>query len=75
MTGKTISLSMTVAEVLSEFPAAASAFVARRLGCVGCDMAAFETIDDVAANYRLNAAELLSDIRKASRQKPSTKHK
>ena len=73
MARRTISLTTTVAEVLSEFPAAASAFVARRLDCVGCDMAAFETIGDVAANYRLNARDLLVEIRAASSQKPNTK--
>ncbi len=67
MARKTISLTSTVADVLADFPAAAAAFVKRRLDCVGCDMAAFETIGDVAANYQLNAAELLSDIRRASR--------
>ncbi len=62
-----ISLTSTVADVLADVPATAAAFMKRRLDCVGCDMAAFETIGDVAANYRLDAAELLSDIRRASR--------
>lgn len=72
MSRKTISLTSTVAEVLADFPAAAAAFVARRLDCVGCDMAAFETIGEVAANYRLDAAALLTDIRTAARPKRTT---
>ncbi len=63
---KTISLTSTVADVLADFPAAAAAFVKRRLDCVGCDMAAFETIGDVAANYRLDPDQLLAEIRSAS---------
>lgn len=70
MARKTISLTSTVADVLADFPAAASAFVDRRLDCVGCDMAAFETIRDVAANYRLDASELLAEIRLAARRTP-----
>ncbi len=74
MARKPISLTSTVAEVLADFPAAASAFVTRRLDCVGCDMAAFETIGDVAASYRLDPRELLTAIRAAaSVQKRSTK--
>ncbi len=68
---ETISATTTVAEVLAEFPTAASAFVARRLDCIGCDMSAFETISDVAANYRLDARQLLADVRSASRAEQS----
>ena len=32
-------------------------------------MAAFETIGEVAVNYHMDAAQLLTDLRKAARQK------
>ena len=46
-----------VGDVLAEWPGAARVFLDRRMGCVGCPFARFETVADVAAVYGLDAAD------------------
>lgn len=41
----------TVAQLLAAFPQAAQVFTRHSMGCVGCDMAGFDTLATVAATY------------------------
>lgn len=52
----------TVEKVLAGFPLTVSAFQALRTSCVGCRMARFCTIADVARVYRLPLRELLDRL-------------
>lgn len=54
--------TMTVAELLNAYPAAAKAFATRGMACVGCPMAAFETLEEVAAAYIIDFDLLMEDI-------------
>jgi hybrid cluster-associated redox disulfide protein len=52
---------MLIFDVLSESPAAARVFIERRMGCVGCTFARFETVAEVGCDadglaYSLAAA-------------------
>lgn len=52
----------TVEEVLTGFPQMVSAFQSLRTSCVGCRMARFCTLADVARVYRLPLRELLDRL-------------
>jgi len=55
---------LTVAEVLDRWPATAAAFVRRRMACVGCAMAPFDTIGEAAAVYGIKVEGLLDELRR-----------
>ena len=52
-----------VDEVVSAHPSTARAFIARRMHCVGCEIARFESIADTARLYGLNLEPLLGELR------------
>jgi hybrid cluster-associated redox disulfide protein len=52
------ALDLTVSEVLAARPAAARVFFERRMQCVGCAFARFETVAEVARAYGLDADDL-----------------
>lgn len=54
--------TMTVAELLEAYPAAATAFASRGMACVGCPMARFETLEEVAAAYLLDFDALFEEL-------------
>jgi len=56
---------LLVADVLSRWPQTAPVFLRRRLACVGCSLARFERIADVAASYSLDLAALTQDLQQA----------
>jgi hybrid cluster-associated redox disulfide protein len=57
---------LTVAETLARWPATIAVFMQHGTACVGCVMAPFETVDEIAAIYRLDRAQLLADLAAAS---------
>lgn len=59
--------NLTVAETLTRWPATISVFMRYGTACVGCVMAPFETLDEVASIYGLDRAQLLHDLAAASR--------
>jgi hypothetical protein len=58
-----------VEEVLERLPGAARAFVQRRTDCVGCHLARFCTLADVAEAYDLSLESLLQDLSSVSPSK------
>ena len=55
-------LDMLVSDVLAANPAAARAFIERRMGCVGCPFAPFETVTQAALAYGLDPRELAAEL-------------
>jgi hybrid cluster-associated redox disulfide protein len=55
----------TVADVLACWPQTAPVFMRYRLACVGCSLARFEIITDVAAIYGINPAGFLHELQQA----------
>jgi hybrid cluster-associated redox disulfide protein len=62
MTGKTIEITLTVADVLQRWPQTIPVFLRLHTSCVGCAMASFETLGDVARNYGLSTDEFLQQL-------------
>lgn len=53
---------LTVAEVLTRWPETIPTFMRHRMGCVGCAIAPFETLAEVAAIYGLNLEYFLREL-------------
>jgi hybrid cluster-associated redox disulfide protein len=58
----------TVEEVITRFPVAARVFVRRRMNCVGCDIARFESLAEACRIYRQPLDQLLEEIRDIARK-------
>jgi hybrid cluster-associated redox disulfide protein len=54
--------NMTVAEILEKWPGTVSVFQAYKTACVGCTMAEFDTMVDVARSYELELTELMAAL-------------
>lgn len=58
-------LDQTIAELLAGWPGAMAVFFRRRMACVGCVMARFETLREAAESYHLPPPLLLDEVRAA----------
>ena len=58
----TPDLNTNVAELLEHWPQAIPVFLRHRMACVGCSMAAFETLGGAAKIYNLPAEDFLSEL-------------
>ncbi len=58
-----ISPHLTVQQLLDHWPQAVPFFVRSRLACVGCPMAKYDSLQDVADNYGLCLPALLEDLK------------
>lgn len=54
--------NMTVAEVLEKWPETFTVFQEFKTACVGCVMAPFDTIDDVARIYEMDLSVLIEAL-------------
>lgn len=53
---------LTVAEVMDRWPQTVPYFFRYRMACVGCPIAHFETLAEVAAIYGLNLSRFLNEL-------------
>ncbi len=60
-----------VREVMDTHPETMAVFLRRRMHCPGCVMAPFMTLAEAAANYQLDAGDLVRDLRAAVQNKQS----
>lgn len=60
-----LSLEQTVEEVLRRWPNLAQVFIRHRMACVGCAMASFDTLAEVAQVYGLRASAFLQELGEA----------
>ena len=56
---------MTVAEVLETWPETVQVFQAFKMACVGCVMAPFDTLADVARIYEMEPGTIMEALRQA----------
>ena len=56
------SADLTVDEVLDRWPETIPTFLRYRMACVGCPMAPFETLVEVAAIYGLDVSCFLNEL-------------
>jgi hybrid cluster-associated redox disulfide protein len=61
---------LLVAEVMTRWPQTIPVFIRHRLACVGCAIAPFETLAEVAAIYSLDLDHLLDELEQAINSKP-----
>ncbi len=62
MTPPQIEATRTVADVLAEWPQTISVFTSHQMACVGCPIAPFETVAEVAAIYQLDLRAFLAEL-------------
>lgn len=62
MASRQLAPGLIVAEVLSRWPQAMRVFFRHHMLCVGCAMAPFETLADVAAIYGLDLDQFFSEL-------------
>ena len=60
-----ITPQLMVADVLARWPEVIPVFIHHRMACVGCSMAAFETLGDALSIYGLEAEAFFIQLEKA----------
>jgi hybrid cluster-associated redox disulfide protein len=57
-----LAAELTVAEVMDRCPRTIPIFFRYRMACVGCPIASFETLAEVAAIYNLDLSRFLNEL-------------
>ncbi len=57
----------TVAELIRSSPRAGTAFLRRRMACVGCAMAPFDTLGEAAAVYGIDLEAFIAELESLTR--------
>jgi len=61
-----ISGDANVDELITRYPATARVFIRRRMACVGCEVARFESVAEVCQIYHQPLAAVLAELREAA---------
>ena len=61
-----ISMDWTVEKILQGYPQLAVVFLRWKTDCIGCRLARFCSIEDVARSYHLDLETFLKDLRLAA---------
>lgn len=72
MAKELITGKMTLGEVIEKYPSTVPVMLEYGLHCIGCHVAAYETVEQGAAAHGLGTGEierLLADLNKAARKK------
>jgi hybrid cluster-associated redox disulfide protein len=64
-----LTADLTVAEIMGLWPDTIPIFLRYRMACVGCPIASFETLVEVAAIYSLDLECLMNELRQTIRIK------
>ena len=62
----TIGFDSPVNEVMSGWPATIRVFLDFRMGCVGCPIACFHTVDDACSEHRIDREAFMNALRIAT---------
>jgi hybrid cluster-associated redox disulfide protein len=65
-----LTADFAVAEVMERWPETIPIFFRYRMACVGCPIAPFETLADVAAIYGLDRECLVNELRQTIQREP-----
>ncbi len=63
--------TMTAEEFQRRWPATIEVLMRRRMACVGCPMARFDSVRDLAANYGIPLEELRRELAQAAGLDPA----
>jgi hybrid cluster-associated redox disulfide protein len=61
-----ITAELAVGEVMRRWPATIRVFLRHRMGCIGCTMAAHDSIAVASAEYAVPLGRLLSELETAA---------
>ncbi|MGA1872638.1 MAG: DUF1858 domain-containing protein [Thermoplasmatota archaeon] len=61
-----ITKDMGIMEAIQKYPDVIGVFVAHGLGCIGCAMANFETIEQGAVAHGMDIDSLMKDLNEAA---------
>jgi len=64
-----IRKDMPIAEVVSKYPKTIEVFLEHGMGCFGCGMAQFETIEQGAVAHGINLKKLMAALNKSVSKK------
>ena len=64
---KAIHPESTVAELIRSSPRSGTAFLRRRMACVGCAMAPFDTLGEAAAVYGIELGTFIAELERSAR--------
>jgi len=73
MERRSISQSLTVSEILQEYPETSRVFIEKKTACIGCYMDRFCNLRDVAQVYGLETEKLLRDLSHSIQKKSKYK--
>lgn len=68
-----ISADSIIAHLLQDWPQATPVFLKHKMNCVGCSLAAFDTLGDALGIYGLPLEPFLAELRRAA-QRTASKH-
>lgn len=57
---------MMVDQVMNRWPASIRVFIDFKMGCVGCPIAAFHSVDDASREHRIDGAAFLAALQAAA---------
>jgi len=69
-----LSPTLTVDRIFAQWPQTIPVFMRHRFACIGCLMAPFDTLADVARNYDISLTDLMAELKEAINRKPKPHH-
>jgi hybrid cluster-associated redox disulfide protein len=60
-----ITKDMSIGEIVEEYPETVPVFMSHGLGCIGCAIAQFETLEEGAMAHGIDVEALLQDLNKS----------
>jgi hybrid cluster-associated redox disulfide protein len=67
-----IEIDSTVADIMRRWPPTIRAFLDYRMGCVGCPIAVFHTVNDACREHGVDAEAFLTALRRQAGRGPIT---
>ena len=61
----TLDATWTAEQVMQAYPQTVSVFLALKMGCVGCSLERFCSLEEVAASYELSLDVVLEKLRES----------
>ena len=60
-----ITKEMSIGDIVDQYPETVSVFISHGLGCIGCAIAQFETLEEGAMAHGIDVEALLKDLNKS----------
>jgi len=60
-----ITKDMSIGEIVQQFPETVPVFMSHGLGCIGCAIAQFETLEEGAMAHGIDVDALVKDLNKS----------